>query len=228
MSYSARDAGRLAQWVDRARTENGLSLQDLSRRARVSRPVVSQLINHAEVPARKATRDAIGAALGWEPGSFEAVLAGGDPIDGHQELSYSAAAARRLAERIDQARNALGLNKNELAHIAGVSRPVVSRLINHAEVPARKAIRDAIGAALGWQPGSCEVILAGGEARVRSSALSASLLAQRLEAIAAEADTAAAEAVRQAEKFRSIGENARAAAQLALRGGTEWETPGQA
>ena len=75
-------AGRLAGWVDRARTEKGWTLQQLSLQAQVSRPIVSRLINHAEVPGRKSTRDAIGTALGWEPGSCDAILAGGEPVDG--------------------------------------------------------------------------------------------------------------------------------------------------
>jgi transcriptional regulator with XRE-family HTH domain len=225
LSYSARDAARLAHWVERARRERGLSLQEFSRAARVSRPMVSRLINHAQVPAKKSTRDAIAAALGWEPGSCEMILAGGDPVDDTAELVFTAQAARRLADRVEAARRELGLNKDELGRIAGVSRPLVSRLINHAQVPARKSTRDAIAAALGWEPGTCEMILAGGEARLRSSAMSANVVAQRLQVIAAEADAAAEESQRQAERFRSIGENARAAALLALRGGAGETSP---
>ena len=219
MSYSAQAASRLAQWVDRIRLEKGWTQHDLSRRAQVSRPVVSRLINHAEVPGRRSTRDAIGAALGWEPGSCDTVLAGGDPTESITHLSVSAEAARRLAQRIDRARQDMGLNKNDLGRIAGVSRPVVSRLINHAEVPGRKAVRDAIGAALGWERGSCDAVLAGGDPTLRSSAQSAKVVAHRLEVIAAEAEAAGEESSRQAERWRLIGENARAAALLALRGG---------
>jgi transcriptional regulator with XRE-family HTH domain len=136
--------------VDRARTEKGWTLHQLSLQAQVSRPIVSRLINHAAVPGRKSTRDAIGTALGWEPGSCDAILAGGEPVDGAHAFLVTKAAAQRLGARIDQARQDVGLNKNDLARIASVSRPVVSRLINHAEVPGRKAVRDAIGTARGW------------------------------------------------------------------------------
>jgi hypothetical protein len=67
--------------------------------------------------------------------------------------------------------------------------------------------------------GSCDAILAGGEPTLRGSALSAKVVAHRLEAIADEAEAAALESARQAERWRQIGNNARAAALLALRGG---------
>ena len=126
-------------------------------------------------------------------------------------------AAQCLAARIDQARQDVGLNKNELARIASVSRPLVSRLINHAEVPGRKAAatdRDRARMELGKpaRPG-------GGQPTLRGSALSAKVVAHRLEAIADEAEAAALESARQAERWRQIGNNARAAALLALRGG---------
>jgi DNA-binding transcriptional regulator LsrR (DeoR family) len=135
VTYSEQSAPRLAQWIDRIRRENGWTQQDLSRKAQVSRPVVSRLVNQAEVPSRRSTRDAIGAAIGWEPGSCDAVLAGADPTESGTHLSVTAEAAWRLAQRIDQARQEVGLTKNDLGRIAGVSRPVVSRLINHAEGP---------------------------------------------------------------------------------------------
>ena len=220
-------AGRLAGWVDRARTEKGWTLHELSLQAQVSRPIVSRLINHAKVPGRKSTRDAIGTALGWQPGSCDAILAGGEPVDGAHPLVVTDAAAQRLAARIDEARQDVGLNKNDLARIARVSRPVVSRLINHAEIPGRKVVRDAIGTALGWEPGSCDAILAGGEPTLRGSALSAKVVAHRLEAIAEEAEAAALESARQAERWQQIGSNARAAALLALRGGAAVASHGQ-
>jgi transcriptional regulator with XRE-family HTH domain len=202
-------ARRLAGWVDRARTEKGWTLHQLSLQAQVSRPIVSRLINHAAVPGRKSTRDAIGTALVWEPGSCDAILAGGEPVDGAHAFLVTKAAAQRLGARIDQARQDVGLNKNDLARIASVSRPVMSRLINHAEVPGRKAVRDAIGTALGWELGSCDAILACGEPTLRGSALSAKVVAHRLEAIADEAEAAALESARQAERWRQIGDSAR-------------------
>jgi hypothetical protein len=136
-------------------------------------------------------------------------------------------AARRLAGWVDRARTEKGWTLHQLSLQAQVSRPVVSRLINHAEVPGRKVVRDAIGTALGWELGSCDAILAGGEPTLRGSALSAKVVAQRLEAIADEAEAAALESARQAERWRQIGDNARAAALLALRGGAAVASQGQ-
>ncbi|MCX2931706.1 hypothetical protein ORI20_15600 [Mycobacterium sp. CVI_P3] len=108
-----------------------------------------------------------------------------------------------------------------------MSRPIVSRLINHAEVSGRKSTRDAIGSALGSEPRSCDAILAGGKPTLRGSALSAKMVAHRLEEIADEAEAAALESARQAERSRQIGDNARAAALLALRGGAAVASQGQ-
>ncbi|KWX20464.1 hypothetical protein AFM11_30270 [Mycolicibacterium wolinskyi] len=226
-------AWRLAKLVEQERVDQLLLVQDVAEKAGVSRAMVSRLINHAEIPGRRAKRDAIAAALGWQPGTFDAVLAGAqvtvspDGADGEQaqpaEIGLIAdvdrAAATRLAERIDDARNAIGLSKLDLSRLAGVSRPVVSRLINHAEVPANRKVRDALGAALGWEPGSCDAVLAGGEPALRPAARASLLLAERLREIAAEADAAAADSDQQAQRWREIGESARAAAELALRGG---------
>jgi hypothetical protein len=62
---------------------------------------------------------------------------------------------------------------------AQVSRPVIPGLNNHAEVPGQKHVRGAIGTALGWEPGSCDAVLAGGEPTLRRSALSAKVAARR-------------------------------------------------
>ncbi|OBB52946.1 helix-turn-helix domain-containing protein [Mycolicibacterium fortuitum] len=74
-------------------------------------------------------------------------------------LSYTEPAARHLADLIDQARADRGWSVADLATHAGVSRPTVSRLINHAQIPVRQRTRDAIGIALGWQPGACDAVL---------------------------------------------------------------------
>ena len=219
MSYTEPQGKRLAARVNQARRSKGLTHQALSTAAQVSRPVLSRLINHGEVPGRRSTRDAIGAALGWGSGSCDAILAGGEPIETAVPLVISAEAGMGLAQRIEQARQDVGLSKQELALISGVSRPQVSRLINHGEVPSKQSTRDAIGAALGWAAGSCDAVLNGGEPTLCGSAQSALIVAERLRAIAAEAQAAAEESDRQAQRWRSIGDNALAAALLALRGG---------
>jgi transcriptional regulator with XRE-family HTH domain len=219
------DAGaaqRLATLVEQARVEQLLLVQDVAEKAGVSRAMVSRLINHADVPGRRSTRDAIAAALGWAPGTFDAVLAGAQVAEDQTVArlgDVDAAAAQRLAARIDEARKDIGLSKLDLSRLAGVSRPVVSRLINHGEVPGSRKVRDALGAALGWEPGSCDAVLADGAPTLRVSARASLLLAQRLREIAAEADAAAADSDHQAQRWREIGESARAAARLALRGG---------
>jgi hypothetical protein len=138
-------------------------------------------------------------------------------------LSSDEEAARRLAALVDQARVELGLSKHDLGKIARVSRPTVSRLINHALVPAREATLDRIGAALGWEPGTCEAVLAGGEPTLRAGrpddglSQSAKLVAERLAEIAAEAKWAAQEAERSVHRLRVIEEQARAAVRLVQR-----------
>ncbi|MDO3240968.1 LacI family DNA-binding transcriptional regulator [Mycobacteroides abscessus subsp. abscessus] len=231
MTFNAHAAKRLAKLVDQERVDQLLLVQDVAEKAGVSRAMVSRLINHAEIPGRRVKRDAIAAALGWEPGTFDAVLAGAQVTvaaraggeDTHAGGSPIAdvdiAAAKRLASAIDDARNGIGLSKLDLSRLAGVSRPVVSRLINHAEVPANRSVRDALGAALGWEPGSCDAVLAGGEPTLRATARASLLLAERLREIAAEADAAAADSDQLAKRWREIGDSARAAAELALRGG---------
>lgn len=134
-------------------------------------------------------------------------------------MTYTESQGKRLAARVNQARRSKGLTHQALSAVAQVSRPVLSRLINHGEVPSRQSTRDAIGAALGWEAGSCDAVLNGGEPTLCGSAQAAQIVAERLRAIAAEAQVAADESDRQAQRWRSIGENALAAALLALRGG---------
>lgn len=138
-------------------------------------------------------------------------------------MSHDEAARRRLAMAVDSARLELGLTKRELGLIARVARSTVSRLINDAVVPSRPATLDKIGGALGWAQGSCAAVLSGGSPVMRAVGAggpagrsAAALVAERLEAIAAEARTAAREADEQARRLRSLEDQARAAARLAL------------
>lgn len=97
LSYSEGAARRLADLIDEARREQQWSVADLAVKAGVSRPTVSRLINHAEIPVRQRTRDAIGVAVGWAPGACDAVLAGAEMSDSDAVLSVSRAAALRLS-----------------------------------------------------------------------------------------------------------------------------------
>ncbi|BDN85413.1 MULTISPECIES: helix-turn-helix domain-containing protein [Mycobacteriaceae] len=125
-----------------------------------------------------------------------------------------------LARTVEEARLARGLSKHELARIARVGRSTVSRLINHAEIPARAATLDRIGAALGWEAGTCAAVLGGQPAPVQRVAASSSakLVAQRLTEIANEAHTVAGAAEQSIARLKAIEERARTAAQLVLDG----------
>ena len=126
---------------------------------------------------------------------------------------------QRLARTIDEARLELGLSKHDLARIARVARPTVSRLINHAEIPARASTLSRIEKALGWDVGACAALLNGQTQPGPSPVVSRSsqVVAQRLTEIADEASIVADVAQSAARRIKSIEERARAAAQLALR-----------
>jgi predicted transcriptional regulator len=135
-------------------------------------------------------------------------------------LSHDPDAERLLARTIDESRLELGLSKHDLARIARVARPTVSRLINHAEIPARASTLGRIEKALGWEAGACAALLDGqkqpGPAPVVSR--SAQVVAQRLTEIAEEAGSIADVIQQVASRMKGIEERARAAAQLALTG----------
>ena len=138
-------------------------------------------------------------------------------------MSHDPDAARRLARTIDESRLELGLSKHDLARIARVARPTVSRLINHAEIPARASTLARIDQALGWEAGACSAMLNGhgqpGPPRVVSR--SSQVVAQRLTEIADEASSVAEVIQHAASRMKGIEERARAAAQLALRAASE-------
>lgn len=129
-------------------------------------------------------------------------------------------ACRRLAKAVDDARGELGLSKHDLARLSKVSRPTVSLLINHAVIPARESGLDRIGAALGWEPGTCTAILDGrvDMTQVMVPPSKAQLLvAEQLDELAASAASAAEDAERSAGRLRQIEAQVRAAARLVLR-----------
>ncbi|BCP14025.1 helix-turn-helix domain-containing protein [Mycobacterium paraintracellulare] len=134
-------------------------------------------------------------------------------------MSRDPDAARLLARTIDESRLELGLSKHDLARIARVARPTVSRLINHAEIPTRASTLGRIEKALGWEAGACAALLNGtarsGPTPVVSRA--SQVVAQRLTEIADEAGSIAAVIQHAATRLRGVEERARAAAQLALR-----------
>ncbi|MEE6140494.1 helix-turn-helix transcriptional regulator [Mycobacterium sp. 050128] len=128
--------------------------------------------------------------------------------------------ARLLADCVDQARLEQGLSKHDLARLARVARPTISLLINHGKVPSRAATLDRIGAALGWEAGTCAALLAGQPTPgPRPPATrSAQLLAQRLTEIAEEARTAVCAAEQSIVRLKTIEERARTAAHFVLGG----------
>jgi DNA-binding LacI/PurR family transcriptional regulator len=134
-------------------------------------------------------------------------------------LSHDPDAEQRLARMIDESRLELGLSKHDLARIARVARPTVSRLINHAEIPARASTLARIEKALGWEVGACAALLNGQTQPGPSPVVSRSsqVVAQRLSEIADEAGSVADVLQRAAARMKGIEERARAAAQLALR-----------
>jgi hypothetical protein len=121
---------------------------------------------------------------------------------------------------VEHARLEQGLSKHDLARLARVARPTISRLINHGMVPSRTATLDRIGAALGWEAGTCAALLAGQPLPgPRAPATrSAQLVAQRLTEIAEEARSAAGAAEQSILRLKTIEERARAAAQFVLGG----------
>lgn len=134
-------------------------------------------------------------------------------------MSHDPDVARLLAHAIDESRLELGLSKHDLARIARVARPTVSRLINHAEIPSRAATLGRIEKALGWEAGACAAMLNGhtrpGPTVVVSR--SSQVVAQRLSEIADEAGNVAHVMQDAASRMKGIEERARAAAQLVLR-----------
>jgi predicted transcriptional regulator len=138
-------------------------------------------------------------------------------------LTHEPDAERRLARAIDESRLELGLSKHDLARIARVARPTVSRLINHAEIPARASTLARIERALGWEVGACAGVLDGHKQPAPPTAVSRSsqVVAQRLTEIAEEAGSVAEVIAHAALRMKGIEERARAAAQLALRTGPD-------
>jgi hypothetical protein len=128
--------------------------------------------------------------------------------------------AQLLARAVEQARLEQGLSKHDLARLARVARPTISLLINHGKIPSRAATLDRIGAALGWEAGTCAALLAGQPAPgpYPPATRSAKLVAQRLTEIAEEARSAAAAVEQSVLRLKTIEDRARAAARFVLGG----------
>jgi transcriptional regulator with XRE-family HTH domain len=128
--------------------------------------------------------------------------------------------AQLLARAVEQARLEQGLSKHDLARLARVARPTISLLINHGKIPSRAATLDRIGAALGWETGTCAALLAGQPAPgpCPPATRSAKLVAQRLTEIAEEARSAAAAVEQSVLRLKTIEDRARAAARFVLGG----------
>ncbi|AFM20638.1 hypothetical protein Mycch_6038 (plasmid) [Mycolicibacterium chubuense NBB4] len=128
----------------------------------------------------------------------------------------------RLGAAVDGARLDLGLSKIDLAKLARVGRSTITDLINRGKIPARDVTRARIEAALGWTPGSFELVLAGAEATLRDDAdypLSATteVLVEQLMQIAQEARAGLVAATVLSKRLQVICDVAESAAQLAAR-----------
>lgn len=125
--------------MDTARLDMGLSKMDLARVAKVGRSTIADLINRGKLPVRTGTRDRIEAALGWTPGSFEAVLGGAEPtlrsdaefppnatttvlVEQLSQISQDALAGAALAESLGKKLQAIGELAESAAQLAARSR----------------------------------------------------------------------------------------------------------
>lgn len=126
-------AGRqLAEAVDNARIELGISKLDLARLARVGRSTIADLINQHKVPGRAATRRRIETALGWTEGTCEQVMAG-QPPQLRDDVSYPpSASAKVLVDQLDQI-------TEEAAASAVLADSLATRFRNLAEASAATA-----------------------------------------------------------------------------------------
>lgn len=76
-------------------------------------------------------------------------------------MSVSTPDLQRLAERIADRRNRLGLSVRRAATLAGVSKDTWTRL--EAALPVRHSTYDKAELTLGWTAGSCRKITDGGD-----------------------------------------------------------------
>jgi len=79
MTTMSRDWARLADVVKAARTSKGLTQVTLAEAAGVSEATVQNLEAGGDRRRLPSSLPKVERALGWRPGSGEAVLAGGDP-----------------------------------------------------------------------------------------------------------------------------------------------------
>jgi predicted transcriptional regulator len=129
---------RLSKAVDAARLDMGLSKMDLAKVARVGRSTITDLINRGKIPGRQVTRAQIEAALGWTAGSFDAVMAGADPVlrndvcypltgsakvlvEQLQQISVDARAGADAAVSLSERLQAIGALAESAAHLAARS-----------------------------------------------------------------------------------------------------------
>lgn len=104
MSNSYRQ-GSLGWWMDERRGEPDFRLtwEEVAERAGVS---YMTLRRNAADPSkmRTNTRKGIEYALGWEPGSVEAILAGGEPTEQEPEPPSDEERTQAILDTIEQLR----------------------------------------------------------------------------------------------------------------------------
>lgn len=83
------DFERLAAAIVEARKAKGWSQDDLIRESGLGRSTIQRLERgRQQVPPNKATIQSLERALGWLPGSVEAVLRGGMPAEGSYDGKF--------------------------------------------------------------------------------------------------------------------------------------------
>jgi transcriptional regulator with XRE-family HTH domain len=81
----------------------------------------------------------------------------------------------RLGREVARRRGELQLTQTELAQRAGFSMPTLNAIENNRSGRLSKRLRRALEQAVGWQPGSVDAVLDGGEPRVAMSKVPGSL-----------------------------------------------------
>lgn len=147
----------LAEQIKQRRAQLGLSVVQAAKAAGLSRDAW-----YAAERAKRGTdarsRALIERVLRWQPGSINAILAGGAPT---AEPDYS----QNLADLITKRRMELGLSDTQAARTVGVAKGVWVGIERGTREPEER-IYSQIERMLRWAPGSVRAVLAGGEPTV--------------------------------------------------------------
>lgn len=144
---------RLGMLIKQRRAELGLSKLRAVQAAGVGRDTWSGAEDATRETDVRSLRK-IERVLRWQPGSINAILAGGDPTP---EPDYE----QQLSQLIEQRRRELGMSTAQAAETVGVSKGVWLGVERGTRMPA-EPLYERIEQVLRWQPGSIRSILAGG------------------------------------------------------------------